>query len=66
MRDRNKKKRGEAGGGWGKLPSFKGGELTTKKKEKGRRRFIHCLFIFSQEQTRRTTCNPPYERKLEG
>jgi hypothetical protein len=42
MRDRNKKKRVRR-----KLSSLKGGELMTKKKEKGRRIVTHCLFIFS-------------------
>jgi len=61
MSDKNKKK-----GERRKSSSLEGGELTAKKKEKWRRRVIHCLFIFSQEQTRRTTCNPLYERKLGG
>jgi len=60
MRDGNIKKRG----GRRKLSSLEEAELTAEKKEKGKRRVTHCLFIFSQEQTRRTTCNPPYERKL--
>jgi len=43
MRDRNKKKKRVRR----KLSSFKGGELMTENKEKGRRRVTHCLFIFS-------------------
>jgi hypothetical protein len=52
------------GGERRKLSSLKEAELIAEKKEKGRRRVTHCLFIFSQEQIRGTTCNPPCERKL--
>jgi len=48
LKQKNKKRKRERR----KPPALEGEKLTAEKKEKGRRRVTHCLFIFSQEQTR--------------